>query len=830
MLNFALLMTLRDWRAGELRFLMAALALAVASLSAVQFFTGRIGTGLRRDAHQFLAADLRVAQNGTLDPAWVAEARLRGLQHAATLDMPSMALSGDGDAALSQLVMLKAVSPGYPLRGSMRLRSGAGEVAQAGGPPAGTAWVDPGLLHQLQLKPGDSLRLGETRLVISGVIAAEPDRPGVVSMAPRLMMAQADLAATGLLHDGTFANQALLVAGQQSVVDGYGVWLKTQLARTGRPAARVETLASTGAKLNEGLERAEGFLSLVGLLSAFLASVAVAMAARRYTERHADATAMLRCLGLPQGRITLLYLIEFLAVGLLASAIGVACGYAAHFVLIEWLGSLLTTALPPAGAGPVAAGMGVGVALLIGFGLPPLLQLRNVSHNRLLRREANPVQRGTLLAYAVGAVVFGALLLWSASDLQIGLLMAAAFGGGLALFAGAAWLALQSLRQVPAWLDRGVMRMALAGVRRRPGAALTQVVALALGLMALMLLTMVRGDLLDAWRKSADAGDTNHVIEKIEAHQRDAVEARLRSYGKPVLYPVIQARIAGINGKPADPAAYADPAAKRMLSSEREVSAAAVLPAKETLVAGAWFAKGANAHELSLSEKAAARLQLKLGDQVELEVAGMRRTLTLTSLRKPAEGNGPAMPSFMLSPAAAAGLPATYSVNLFVPSSDRQFMTRLASEFPNLMIFNVGAMMDKLREVLDQVSAAIEFLFLFTLASGVMVMAATLLASQDERVRQAAIVRALGASRSQLQRAQQIECAVIGALAGVLAASGALAAGFLLARHVFKLEWHFSPLLLAAGLGAGIACSMAGGAAGLRAVLKHPPLHVLRTN
>ena len=830
MLKFALLMTLRDWRAGELRFLMAALALAVASLSAVQFFTGRIGTGLRRDAHQFLAADLRVAQRGRIDPALVAEASRRGLQQAATLDMPSMALSGEGETALSQLVTLKAVSPGYPLRGAMRLRTGAGEVAQAGGPPPGTAWVDPILLQNLKLQPGDSIRVGESRLVIGGVIASEPDRPGVVSFAPRLMMAQADLAATGLLYDGTFANQTLLVAGEQAAVDGYGAWLKAQLARTGRPAARVETLASNGARLNEGLERAEGFLSLVGLLSAFLASVAVAMAARRYTERHADASAMLRCLGLPQGRITLLYLIEFLAVGLVASAIGVAVGYAAHFVLVEWLGSLLTTELPPAGFGPVAAGMGVGVALLVGFGLPPLLQLRNVSHNRLLRREANPVQRGTSLAYAVGALVFGALLLWSAGDLKVGLLMAAAFGGGLALFAGAAWLAVQSLRQVPASFERGVMRMALAGVRRRPGAAVTQVVALALGLMALMLLTMVRGDLLDAWRKSADAGDINQIIEKIEPHQRNAVEARLRRYGNPVLYPMIQARIVGIKGKPVDMAAYPDPAARRTLDGELEVSAAAALPARETLVAGAWFARGSNAHQVALYEKTATRLKLTLGDQLELEVAGMRRQLVLTSLRKPGQGGGPDLPSFMLSPAAAKGLPATYATALFVPSSDKQFMARLSGEFPNLMLFNVGAMMDKLRDVLDQVSAAIEFLFLFTLVSGVMVMAATMLASQDERVRQAAIVRALGASRAQLQRAQQAECAVIGALAGVLASSGALAAGFMLSRYVFKLEWQFSPLLLVAGLAAGVVCSMAGGAAGLRAVLKHAPLHVLRTN
>jgi putative ABC transport system permease protein len=823
MLKLSMRMTLRDWRAGELRFLLVALALAVASLSAVQFFTDRMGAALQRDAHQLLGADLRVTSEAPVAQALRDDARRRGLHSADTVEMNSMAIAGDGDAALSRMVFLKAVSPGYPLRGALSVHDAGGRaVTTREVPAAGTAWVDPALLASMNLHLGATLRLGEQRVTITRTIASEPDRgPPALDFAPRVMIGMADLQASQLAQGASFASYSLLLAGETKALDAYQAWVKAAVKKV-----RVDTLASTSAETGTALARAQRFLSLIGLLSAMLASVAVAMAARRFMLRHADACAMLRCLGMSNTRVTAMYMLEFLAVGLAGSAVGVLVGFAGHFLLLEWLGNLVAGGLAPASWGPALRGMAVGVLLLVGFALPPLLQMRDIPHNRLLRSDTGVPRPRTMATYVLGLGMFGALLVWQSGDWQVGLLSAGAFIIGLLLFGAIAWGAIACLRYTPAAFERGVWRLALADLRRRPGAAVTQVVALALGLMALLLLTMVRGDLLDAWKNTAPADAPNHVVINIEPDQRAAIAARMKPFGQPVLQPLILGRLVTVNGKALDAAAFDDERAKAMIEREVDVSSSAALPLANTLAEGRWFS-GAGP-ELSVSKRTAESLKLKLGDRVTFDFAGTALTATVTSLRKIDRNARQGGFAFILNPAAAQNLTATYVTLLHVPVSDTAFMNRLVQDYPNLRVMNIGAMVGQLQRLLDQVSAAVEFLFLFTLASGVLVLCATLMSSQAERMRQAAVLRALGASRAQLARAQWIEYALTGAIAGTLAAAGASAAGWALARFAFQLDWQFSPLLMAAGLVAGSACALLGGWAGLRAILNQPPLHSLR--
>ena len=530
MIKLSLTMLLRDWRAGELRFLLAALALAVASLSAVQFFTDRVGSGLRRDAHQVLGADLLVIGDRPLGPLWGEQAKQLGLRTASTVELDSMAIGGSGGEA--RLVSVKAVGEGYPLRGALMLHEGERASAAFNTPTPGTAWVDPALLSALNLQTGAMLRLGERQLRIARTIAVEPDRSPMASMfAPRVMITLGDLKATGLVQDGSLVSFKLLVAGDTAAVARYKTWAESEALSLA--SVRIETLASAGADSATALVRAERFLALVGLLSAMLASLAVAMAARRFMLRHADACAMLRCLGMPHRRVISMYLVEFVLVALAGSAIGVLIGFTGHFVLLEWLGPLVSPNLGPAGWAPALRGMASGVLLLVGFGLPPLLQLRDIPHNRLLRGDTGAPRRMTVATYALGLNIFGMLLVWQAGDVRVGLLTAAAFGLGLLVFAAVGWAAVASLRFVPAALARGVWRLALADLRRRPGAAVTQIVALALGLMALLLLTVVRGDLLAAWKNTAPLDAPNHVVLNIQPEQRDAVAARLERFGAP---------------------------------------------------------------------------------------------------------------------------------------------------------------------------------------------------------------------------------------------------------------------------------------------------------
>ncbi len=396
------------------------------------------------------------------------------------------------------------------------------------------------------------------------------------------------------------------------------------------------------------------------------------------------------------------------------------------------------------------------------------------------------------------------------------------------MFALSAWILIVALRFLPSAFDKGVWRLALADMRRRKLAAVTQIVALAMGLMALLLLTVVRGDLLDAWKDSTPPDAPNQAIFSIEAARVDALAARLRQFGDPVMYPRMLARIVTVNGQELSAAEYKDGLGKRLVKDEIEVSSAKKLPSSNSIVAGKWFAD--DEPGISVASNVAETLKLKVGDRMELDFAGTRVELPVISLRKINPGPPVATYWFMISQGAAHGKAATYQTAFHVPAGDSQSMNRLAQDFPNLIIVNFGAIVALLQSVLDQVSAAVEFLFLFTLASGLLVLYATLLASQNERMRQSAVLRALGASRRQLSTAQHLEYALIGALAGLLAAGGASAAGWALSRFVFKLEWSFSPTLMLAGLLAGAACSLVGGWAGLRAVLNHPPLQSLRTN
>ncbi len=478
---------------------------------------------------------------------------------------------------------------------------------------------------------------------------------------------------------------------------------------------------------------------------------------------------------------------------------------------------------------PALKGLAVGVLLLAGFGLPPLLQLRDIPHTRLLRRESAPPQARTVMTYALGLLMFGALLVWQAGDPVTGLLMALAFIAGLLVFGAVAWAAVAALRFVPRSVDRGVLRLALADMRRRPAATVTQVVALALGLMALLLMTVVRGDLLDAWKNTAPANAPNHIIYNVQPEQLDVIGARLAPYGKPVLHPLMRARLLHHNGRPAKAVDAGDKLAKRLIEHELDVSSAPSLPLSNTLVAGRWFGHANGMPELSVSDMSAKALGIKLGDRLTLEFGGSPLTAVVTSLRKVDWRSRHPNFGMLLNPAAAQGLAATYATSLFVPPADSAFVNRLVDDYPTLTVINTGAMVAQFQRMLGQVSGAIEFLFLFTLASGLLVLYATLVSSQDERQRQAAILRALGASRAQLSRALWIEYALTGSLAGLLAAGGASAGSWALARFAFKLEWQLSPALWAAGLAAGAACALLGGWAGLRAVLNQAPLQSLRT-
>jgi len=822
----SLRMTSRDWRAGELRLLAAALVVAVAAVTSVGFLVDRIRLGLERDATQLLGADLVLSSDTPIDIDSVGRSKA-ALQVAHTVTFPSMAISAT-DADRSALSAVKAVSPGYPLRGTLRIADAVGQADTATQeiPARGEVWVDGQLLQQIGASTGDALKLGEKTFRIGKVIAIEPDRgTQFINFAPRVMLNIEDLAATQLIANGSRVTYRLLVAGERPAVRTYSEVLQKNLQR----GQRIETLEGGRPEMQRTLDRAERFLALVALLAAMIAAVAVAAAARRFSLRHLDSCAMMRCLGLAQADIFRLFALEFSIIGLAACVAGMALGYATHYVLLNALGSLIRTSLPQPSLLPGAQGFACGLVLLLGFALPPLAQLRHVPPLRVLRKDVGLPSGRVALGYLAGLIGFFALLLWSSNDLKIGSLTAGGFAAGLVVFSLVAWLVLKLLAPLRGLTGKlGISwRFAVAAVQRRPVATIIQLVSLAVGLMALLLLTVTRTDLVDAWRQAAPPDAPNRFAVNIQPDQATAVGALLSAAGVDApLHPMIRGRLIEINGKKVGPESYTGDRAQRLVDREFNLSYMADAPSHNRITAGRWFSDGSD--ELSIEEGIAETLGIKLGDTLKFDIAGQVVTARATSLRKVNWDSMRANFFVIMPPSLLKEMPASFISAFHLPASQANVTGELLQQFPNLTVIDMTAVFRQVQGVIDQVIAAVEFLFVFTLAAGVLVLYAALASSRDERVREAGLLRALGASRRQLSRAQIAEMLCVGGLAGLLAAIGASAVGWTLAKYGFEFEYRISPWVFIVGIAGGSAAALIGGWFGLRGVLKTPPLATLR--
>ena len=828
----------RDLRAGELRLLVVAVMLAVAALTAVGFFADRINGGLARDARQMLGGDAIVSSDQPAPAAFIAKARALGLATATTAAFPSMGRATEAQGGASRLVSVKAVSAAYPLRGKVTVAGLAGtrERSVAGAPEASTVWVDPALLDALALKVGDTLLLGDARLRITQTIVNEPDRgTGFASFAPRVLLNDVDLPATGLVQPASRVTYRLAVAApgaSDQPVRDFTLWAEAQIKSGDLRGLRVESLATGRPEMRQTLDRAAKFLNLVALLSALLAAVAVGIASRDFASRHLDDCAMLRVLGLPQRTIALQYGVEFCAVGLIASAAGVLLGFAVHYVFVLLLAGIVESALPAPSGWPALFGIGVGFTLLIGFGLPPVLQLAQVPPLRVIRRDMGALKPASIAVLAAGALGFAALLLAVSSDVKLGLIAVGGFAAAVALFALLSWLAVLLLKRAvpearaPRWLV-----LATRQIAARPAFAVLQVSALSVGLLALVLLVLLRTDLIDSWRSATPKDAPNRFVINVQPEQGDAFRQRLESAGvnRYDWFPMIRGRLVAINGKVVKPDDFADERAKRLLDREFNLSNDADLPPHNQLTAGRWTPNEPDA--VSVEEGLAQTLGLKLGDALRFDVGGTAAQGRITSLRK-VDWSSMRVNFFVMFPTATlADVPMSFIAAYRAPDGPKGgavFDNALLREFPNITNIDVSAGIAQIQRVLDQVIRAVEFLFGFTLAAGLVVLFAAVTATREARSREFAVMRALGASSKLLGQVQRAELLGVGALAGVLASLAAMLVGWALAHYVFEFAWNPSPWVPLAGGTAGALLALAAGWWGLREVLRRPVVQTLR--
>lgn len=822
----------RDARAGELRLLWVAVTLAVAALTSVAFFANRLEAGLERDARQLLGGDVVIAsQDGQLQ-SFVQRAQQEGLRHVTTLVFPSMGRATDERGGNARLIALKAVEDGYPLRGSLRVAGGQSQPDAATNtiPAAGQAWVDATLLAALELQVGDDLLLGDARLRISQLLTAEPDRgAGFMSFAPRVMINAQDLEATGLVQPASRITWRLAVAGENApAVARYEAWAKEQVGEHGRGGRRVESLESGSPEMRRTLERGEKFLSLVALLAALLSAVAVALAARAFAQRHLDTAAMLRVLGQPQRSIALAYVFEFAVVGLLSSLLGVALGWGVHHGFVWLLSGLVAEGLPAANWWPVGFGVGMGLTLLFAFGLPPVLQLAQVPPLRVLRRDVGALKPMSAGVLVIGVLGFAALLMAVSRDATLGAIAVGGFTVATLLFAGLAWLAVQLLRRLvkentaPRWLILATRQLAA-----RPGYAVIQVSSLAVGLLALVLLVLLRTDLVSSWRQATPPDAANRFVINIMPDQSEAFQSNLRAAGVSQYdwYPMIRGRLIEVNGQTVSPDSYADDRAQRMVEREFNLSHAEQMPEKNTIVAGQWLSGEADG--ASVEEGIAKTLNLKLGDTLVFDIGGARHSARLTSLRKVDWGSMRANFFIIFPVADLPDVPSTYMAAYRAPRQ-AGFDNALLRQFPNVTNVDMDSTIAQVQRVLNQVIRAVEFLFAFTLAAGLVVLFAAVTATREERAREYALMRAMGAQSRLLRQVQRAELAGVGLLAGFLASMVAMLVGWALARWVFEFTWTAAWWVPVAGALAGALLALMAGWWGLREVLQRPVMHSLR--
>lgn len=829
--KLSLRMLHRDWRAGELNVLLLALIIAVSGIATVGFFADRVESALARESNQLLGADLLVISSQPLPEQYADEAQRLGLSVSLLTKLASMISNGDSNL----LTEIKSVTEGYPLRGRVHLANQSSqtsatqaEIREADGiPQPGAIWVDEKAMTRLDLMVGDVVDVGVTQLTVTELVVREPDHSvGFINMGPRAMINAADLEKTGLIQEGSRVSYQLLIAGEPHAVQQFRDWAKPQLTK----AQRMEGIRDARPEIKAALERSEKFLSLAALASVVLAAAAIALAVRRFTQRHLDGCAVMRSLGASQRQLFYLYVYYFVALGVIASSIGCLLGFAAQQILTHWLTGLVETELPWPNWLPAVQGLLVGLVLLLGFALPPVLNLRSVPALRVLRRDIGLSNVHSIAGYLLGLAALSLLFIWKAQDLKLGLYIVTGFISAIAIFGSLGWLLIRLLSSLRHQAG-GAWRYGLASIRRRAVSSVLQAVALGLGLMALLVLTLIQDDLIDDWHTSLPPDAPNHFLVNIQADQLQPLQEFFQQHAlePPKMHPMVRGRLIKINGKEVSAEDYAnDLHAERHIRREFNLTWADELGSDNQVVQGVWWENGTQKAELSIEEGIAKTIRVKLGDELTYDIAGSHFSAKITSMRKIDWDTFRVNFFVVVPPGLLENYPASYITSFYVPPTEIHRVHELVKAFPNILVVDVATVINQVQQMIQQVSQAIEFVFVFTLLAGFAVLYAAIAATQDERIYEAAIFRALGARREQLSRAWAAEFVILGGLSGLFASAGASALGYVIGKHVLHLNYTFNPWIWVVGVSIGVAGVLIAGLLGTRSALSSPPLLTLR--
>ncbi|MFL6604512.1 MAG: ABC transporter permease [Steroidobacteraceae bacterium] len=824
-LSLALRSLAREWRSGELGVLLLALSVAVAALTGVGFLVSRISIAVSLQASEVLAADIRLGSPQPVSTQYFEEAKRRGLSTASSTALLSVVFNGER----SQLTNLRAVTDGYPLRGRVLIADEAFAVGRQARaiPPRGEIWPDSKLLTAIDVHVGSQVSIGAASFRVGHVLISRPDQSGTFAeLAPTLLMNDADLAATQLIQPGSRVSYRALFAGERTHIDEFKTWLSAHK----KQGERVHDITDASPQIRNAVERAGRFLSLASLVSVLLCAIAVAMAARRYVHRHLDTVALLKTLGASRVFTLSVHVLQLLAVAIVAAVLGCAVGFLAQEWLLRTLRGLLAVDLPPASFAPAAIGFMTAIAVLIGFALPPLLQLSRTPALRVLRRDVGPPPLLTILAFgpAVAVVVF--LVYWVVRDWKLFLGFIAGLGGFLLVLtlAGALLVFLAGRlrgRVGVAW------RFGVANLSRRRSESLIQIVAFGTGIMVLLLLGIVRDDLNSDWRRTLPADIPNYFFINIPPGDREAFVQFLKDRGAKTarVLPMLRGRLTHIKGRSVEDLKFSGEEGENFATREQNLTWASEPGADNRIIAGQWWQPTDYGKPLvSLSTEFQESLGVNVGDRLAFDIAGESFDVQVASIRKVKWDSF--QPNFFVvfAPGVLEKTAGTYITSANLKAGNARALSQLARRFPSVSIFDIDDLLAQVRSVLDKAILAVQSVFVFTLFAGLTVLLAAVQSSRDERRYESAMLRTLGARRATVLQGVLSEFTTLGLLSGLLAAAGASVAAYFIDTHVLQLHYTFDWWICLEGLVGGAVLVAGTGWLATRSVVNQPPLKTLR--
>lgn len=785
-INIAGKLLWREFKNGELNLLAIALVIAVTSMSSVALITDRVSTTLLQQAGDLIAADTIVSSAEPIPSHWFDEANKKNIKHASTVQFPSVVLSGDS----SQLVSIKAVTKGYPLRGELKtdIKPYSNGTVTNIIPAVGEAWVDSRLYNALQLSIGRMIEVGASKLKVTRIISFEPDFGGnLFSASPRLLMNMKNIEATGLIVAGSRVNYKALFAAQSPSLKTFTAWLKTQL----RPSDSRQGIKDARPELKKALDRADRFFGLSALIAVMLAAIAIALAASRYARRHQNSSAIMRTYGASQNTILGIFIIQLGLLGFIASTIGLVTGYFVHEMIINYFTQFINRDLPEANLLTLLPAYSAGVLLILCFSLPALFRLKNSSPVQVMQSRVITGTSRDAILYLPALLIMTLLIIWQARDIELAMIYVSGIVATVLILAVATLILLALANQFKSRLSVS-WRLGLTYLTRRKLNSMIESSGFGIGMMVIIILVLIRTDLIDDWLVSLPADTPNQFLINVQPHQLEELKLVFKNTSReqPTFYPMVRARLTQINNKAVKAEHYDDPRTKRLAARLFNLTWSNRLPAENEIIKGQWWDNTQNTKQFSFDENLAQKLGIKLGDEVTYYISGASITAAVTSLRK-INWDSFKPNFFVISPEKTLqDFPATYISSFYLDKNNKDFLTQLVRQFPNITVIDVQSMISQVRNIMDKVILVIEAVFMFTLVAGILVMIATMQSTHDERIRDNAIMKTLGASKSQLRKILFTEFFLIGAISSLIATLAANLVSYAIATNLMNMQYQ----------------------------------------